>query len=181
MKQTLYPLVILAFAYSLLACSEYPTHPSKGGETVVSSSHNIYIEGGVLKVLSDDEQNILYLYVRPEEINHWVAVGGGGGNQADPWLFKSAIVWAQGDENGRHSKDAPQKAFNFQLDSRDMILTTDKGTYAVRSGDFIVISLDKNWYPSAVNSGVESLRLFDLPDSDKQHLVNEARKHYTGL
>ena len=46
---------------------------------MVSSSHNIYIEGGVLKVLSDDEQNILYLYVRPEELDRWVAAGGGGG------------------------------------------------------------------------------------------------------
>ncbi len=181
MKKTLYPLVILTFAHSLFACSAYPTHPSKGVDTVVSSSHNIHIEGGVLKVLSDDEQNILYLYVRPEELDRWVAAGGGGGNQTDPWLFKSAIVWAQGDENGWHSDDAPQKTFNFQLDSHDMILKIDKGTYAVRSGDFIVISLDKDWYPSTVNSGIESLRLFNLPDNDKQHLVNEARKHYTGL
>ena len=40
-----------------------------------------------------------------------------------------------------HSNNAPHKAFNFQLDSHDMILTIDKGTYAVRSGNFIVISL----------------------------------------
>jgi len=181
MKKALYSLVIPALAYSLLACSGYPTHPSKSSDTVVSSSHTVFIEGGVLKVLSGDEHNILYLYVRPEKLDHWVAAGGGGGNQASPELFKSAIVWAQGDENGWHSNDAPQKAFNFQLDSHDMILTTDKGTYAVRSGDFIVITLDKDWYPSAVNSGIDSLRLFDLPDYDKQHLVNEARKHYTGL
>ena len=77
--------------------------------------------------------------------------------------------------------DPPQKAFNFQLDSHDMILTIDKGAYAVRSGDFIVISLDKDWYPSAVNPGIESLLLFYLPENDKQQLVNEARKHYTGL
>ena len=80
-----------------------------------------------------------------------------------------------------HSNNAPKKAFNFQLDSHDMILTIDKGTYAVRSGDFIVISLDKDGYPSTVTPGIESMRLFNLPDNDKQHLVNEARKHYTGL
>lgn len=181
MKKTLRSLVILTFAHSLLACSEYPTHPSKGRDTVVSSSHNVYIEGGVLKVLAGDDHNILYLYVRPEQLDYWVAAGGGGGNQADPRYFNSAIVWAQGDENGWHSNEAPKKAFNFQLDSHDMILTIDKGTYAVRSGDFIVITLDEDWYPSTVNSGIESLRLFNLPDTEKQHLVNEARKYYTGL
>ncbi len=181
MKKTLYSLIVLAITHSLLACSEYPTHPSKSNDTVVRSSHNVYIEGGVLKVLSGDDHNILYLYVRPEQLDLWVAAGGGGGNQDDPQLFRSAIVWAQGDENGWHSNDAPRKAFNFQLDSRDMILTTDKGRYAVRSGDFIVITLDQDWYPGKVNSGIESLQLFDLPDADKQHLVNEARKHYTGL
>lgn len=181
MKKTLCSLITLVCAHSLLACSQYPTHRSKSVDTVVSSSHNIYIEGGVLKVLSGDEHNILFLYVRPEEMDNWVAAGGGGGSQTEPWLFKSAIVWAQGDGNGWHSNDAPQKTFNFQLDSHDMTLKTDKGTYAVRSGDFVVITLDKDWYPGTVNSGIESLRLLDLPDSDKQHLVNEARKHYTGL
>lgn len=181
MKQALFSLVLLSFAFSLAACSGQPARPSKGGNTVISSAHNIQIEGGVLKILSDDDQNVLYLYVRPEKLDHWVVAGGGGGKQARPWLFRSSIVWAQGDENGWHSNDAPKRTFNFELDSRDMKLTTDKGTYAVRSGDFVVISLDENWYPGTVNSGVDSLRQFDLPDADRQRLVDKVRKHYPGL
>lgn len=181
MYRKLRSLILPALAYSLIACSSYPTHPSKSNDTVVSSSHDVHIEGGVLKVLSGDEHNILYLYVRPARLDHWMAAGGGGGNEPDPRLFKAAIVWAQGDGNGWHANDAPLRTFDFQLDSRDMILTIDKGTYAVRSGDFIVITLDDSWQPVSVNSGIESLRLFNLPDTNQRHLINEARKHYTGL
>ncbi len=180
MNYVLSSLVVLNLVFSLVACSGQPARPSKGGNTVISSAHNIQIEGGVLKILSDDERNILYLYVRPEKIDRWVIAGGGGGKQAEPWLFRSSIVWAQGDENGWHSNDAPKMTFNFELDSRDMKLTTDKGTYAVRSGDFVVITLDEDWYPCTINSGVNSLRQFDLPDADRQRLVKKVRQHYPG-
>ncbi len=180
MKQVLSTLVVLSLALSLAACSGQPARPSKGGNTVISSAHNVQIEGGVLKILSDDERNVLYLYVRPEKIDHWVVAGGGGGKQTEPWLFKSSIVWAQGDEHGWHSNDAPKMTFNFELDSRDMKLTTDKGTYAVRGGDLVVISLDEDWYPGNVNSGVDALRQFDLPQEETQRLVSKVRQHYTG-
>ena len=181
MNRVLYPLVILAFAHALFACSGHAVKPSRGESTVVSAAHSIYLEGGVLKVLSDDDQNILFVYVRPEVLDHWVASGGGGGNQDNPWHFKSAIVWTPEEERMQYGKSSDTKAFDFMFNSQDMTLTVDNGTYAVRRGDFIVIALDKDMNPVAVSSGIESLRSFDLPENEKQHLLSEARKHYTDL
>lgn len=180
-NRTLYTLVFLTLAQLLSACSEHTTRPSHGISTVVSVSHSVYIEGGVLKVLSDNEQNILFVYVRPESIDQWVATGGGGGMQDEPWLFKSAASWTLGDENGGYSKGAPQKTFDFLFDARNMTITVDSGAYAVNRGGFIVIALDSDWRTSTVESGMESLRRFNMPDDEKQRLLTEARKHYAGL
>jgi hypothetical protein len=146
---------------------------------MASESHSIYIEGVVLKILSDGDQNVLFVYVRPEVIDQWVATGGGGGMQDEPWLFKSATSWTLGDENGEYTKNAPQKTFDFLFDSRNMTLTVDAGSYAVNQGGFIVIALDSSWGTSRVMSGLESLQRFDMPDDKKQRLLAEAQKHYT--
>ncbi|GMQ84017.1 MAG: hypothetical protein BMS9Abin06_0766 [Gammaproteobacteria bacterium] len=180
MNRTLCILAFLATAQSLPACNGQPTHPSNDKNTVVNASHSIYIEGGVLKVLSADTQNILFVYVRPEVTDQWIATGGGGGMEDKPWLFKSALSWTLGDENGEYSNDAPKKAFSFLFNGQNMTLTVDTGTYAVRREGFIVIALDSNWRTSAVKSGIESLRIFNIPEDAGQHLLNEARKHYTG-
>lgn len=180
MKTTFFTLAFLVATQSLVACSEQLTHPTRGEPALVSSSHSIYIEGGVLKVFADEEQNMLYLYVRPEVLNNWVTSGGGGGNQANPWHHKSSMYWSLGDEHGHYLKDGPQKAFTCLFDSRHMTLTIETGTYAVRRGDFVVIALDENWHPSVVKSGIESLRVFDLPEEDRKHLISASRKYYNG-
>jgi len=180
-NRTLFILVFLAIAQFVSACNRNIAPPSQSDNIVVKASHSVYIEGGVLKVLSDNEKNILFVYVRPEVIDRWVATGGGGGMQDKPWLFKSAASWTLGDEKGDYSTGAPQKSFNFLFNGQDMSLKVNTGTYAVRKGDFIVISLNSNWSTGTVKSGIESLRRFDMPEDRKRRLLTEARKHYTGL
>lgn len=67
------------------------------------------------------------------------------------------------------------------FDSQQMTLTVETGTYAVRRGDFVVVALDENWRPSAVTSGLDSLRVFDLPEDQSKHLISASRKYYYGL
>ena len=61
-----------------------------------------------------------------------------------------------------------------------MTLTLETGTYAVRRGDFVVVSLDDSWQPGVVSSGLDSLRVFDLTETARQRLISHARKHYRG-
>ncbi len=178
MNPTLSSLVVLALAVSLSACSG--NSPRNDGP-VVNESHSVYIEGGVLKVLSDDDQNLLFVYVRPEVVDQWVASGGGGGNQENPWYFKSAFAWTLEDERKWYGKSSDTKAFDFMFNSREMTLTVNTGTYAVRQGDFIVISLDKDRNPTTVSAGIDALRSFDIPEDQRQRLLKEARKYYTDL
>lgn len=48
-------------------------------------------------------------------------------------------------------------------------------------GGFVVIALDENWRPGAVTSGLDSLRVFDLPEDQSKHLISASRKYYYGL
>jgi hypothetical protein len=176
----LYTLVFLVSAQFLMACKGDTTRPSQSSHTAVSVSHSIYIEGGVLKVLSENEQNVLFVYIRPMVNGRWIPTGGGGGMQDEPWLFTSAASWTQTDESGEYSSDSPKASFRFLFNGQDMTLTTDTGTYAVRRGGFIVISLDDSWRTGTVKSGIESLRNFDIPEPDRQRLLTKVRKHYPG-
>ena len=180
MKKTLYALITFAAIQSLLACTGQVINPEKHARSIVNESHSIYIQGGVLKIFSDDEQDILYVYVRPKSIDHWVTAGGGGGKLDNPWMYKSAMHWALGDEDGWYHKQAERKAFSYLFDAQGMTLTTDVGTYAVRRGELIVISLDENWKPGAIESGLGSFSVFDVPDEEREQLVAAVKKHYTG-
>jgi len=179
-NRILYALIFLVSTQFLVACSEKIAHPSENYNTGVNASHSVYIDGGILKVLSENQQDILFIYIRPAVTGRWIPTGGGGGTQDKPWLFKSSASWTLGDENGDRSSDSPQKSYSMVFDSRNMTLTTDTGTYAVRRGSIIVIYLNSDWRTQTVKSGIESLRKFDLPEEDKQQLVNKVRKHYTG-
>jgi len=177
-NRTFYSLVFLIFTQLLFGCNENITRPANNSSAEVYASHSIYIEGGVLKILSNEMEKVLFVYIRPETLDQWVVSGGGGGSQDQPWLFSSASSWALGDEDGEYSKDAPRKTFNFIFNSRDMTLKVDSRTYAVRKGDLIVIPLGSDWHASAIKSGVESLRSFRIPDDDRQNLLSEIRKYY---
>ena len=178
MKRTLYALLCLCAVQSLVACSGQQTNPDKYKRSVVSASHSIYIEGGVLKVFSDGEQNMLYLYVRPTALDRWVASGGGGGNQANPWHYSASMSWALGDENGWFPKDAPRETFTCLFDSERMMLTIDARTYAVRRGDLVVIALDENWRPHVVGTGTASLEVFGLSEVNRERLELQAHRNY---
>lgn len=174
-RKYLYVVTLLATTLLLPACSG---NPAEGEETVVSASHSIYIEGGVLKVLSAGEREILYIYVRPEVVGRWVVAGGEGGNQSSPWLHKMTMYWALGDKDGWFADNAPRKAFTFLFNSRNKTLTMESGTYAVNERSFIVISLNEDWQPGKVKTGIASLTIFDIPEQNKKHLLSEARKYY---
>lgn len=178
MKRTLYTLLILMIARSLMACTGQVAHSPRDKPTVVTASHSIYIEGGVLKVFSDDAENMLYLYVRPRVLDRWLASGGGGGNQTNRWHHETSVSWALGDENGMLHSEAPRRTFSCLFDSQRMLLTLETGTYAVRRGDFVVIVLDENWRPSLVKSGINALQVFDLPQDDRIRLISRARRYY---
>jgi len=181
MKTTLLTVFLVVIAQVLLACSSQATHPDRGESRQVSSSHSIYLEGGVLKVFAHEEHQLLYVYVRPEFPGRWVATGGGGGNPSDPWQHKSSVFWTLGDAHGEYLKDGPHKAFTCVFDSQQMTLSVETGTYAVRRGDFVVIALDENWRPSTVSSGLDALRSFDLPEAQSNHLMAASRKYYYGV
>jgi len=170
-----YTIAFLIIAQCLPACS---ANLAQREGTVVSASHSVYIEGGVLKVLSSGEREILHIYVRPEVVGRWVVAGGEGGNQSSPWLHKMTIFWALGDRDRWFAEDSPRKAFSILFDSRNRTLTMESGTYAVSEGSFIVISLDENWQPGKVKTGIDSLRIFDIPEANRKHLLSEARKHF---
>jgi len=174
-KKAIYTIVILAIAQYLLACSGTP---SQREDTVVSSSHSVYIEGGVLKVLLAGQRGVLHIYVRPEVVGRWVVAGGEGGTQSSPWLHKTTMYWALGDEDGWFAEDSPRIPFSCLFDSRNKTLTMEGGTYAVNEGGFIVISLDENLQPDQVKAGLNSLRIFDIPEENRKHLLAEARKHF---
>jgi len=174
LKKYMYTIAFLAITPYLLACSGDLAKPE---DTVVSASHSVYIEGGVLKVFSAGQREILYVYVRPEVVGRWVVAGGEGGNQSSPWLHKTSMIWALGDEDGWFSGESPRQAFSSLFDSRNMTLTVASGTYAVREAGFVVISLDENWQPGNVKTGIDSLRIFDIPEASRKHLMSEARKH----
>ena len=180
MNKTLCLLIALACMHLLNACSAPLLNPEKHARTVVNESHSIYIQGGVLKVFSDEEQNILYVYVRPKAIGQWVAAGGGGGKLDNPWMYKSSLFWALGDMDGRYYEQSTRKAFSYLFDSKAMTLTMDSGTYAVRRGELIVISLDEDLKPDTVNSGLASLSVFDVPDQASKSLMAAVKKHYSG-
>jgi hypothetical protein len=88
--------------------------------------------------------------------------------------------WALGDDHGWYPEHTKRKAFNYLFDARSMTLTVDSGTYAVRRGELIVISLDEDWKPAAVESGLASLNLFDVADEQRKQLAAAVRKHYSG-
>jgi len=167
-------IAILIAALCLLACSG---NQVKSEDTVISASHSIYIEGGVLKVLSAGQREVLYIYVRPEVAGRWVVAGGEGGNQTSPWLHKTTMYWALGDEDGWFAENAPRKAFSCLFDSRNKTLTTENGTYAVREGSLVVISLGEDWRPGTIKTGINSLRIFDIPEENRKHLLSEVQKH----
>lgn len=170
----IYNLALLALAQYLLACSG---HLTQREDTVISSSHSIYIEGGVLKVLSAGQRKALYIYVRPEVVGRWVVAGGEGGNQSSPWLHRTTMYWTLGDEDGWFAEDSPREAFSCLFDSRNRTLTMESGTYAVSEGGFIVIALDENWQPGQVKTGISSLSMFDIPEENRKRLLSEARKY----
>jgi len=174
-RQYSYIITLLTTTLLLLACSG---NQLEREETVVSASHSVYIEGGVLKVLSAGEREILYIYVRPEVVGRWVIAGGEGGNQSSPWLHKMTMYWALGDKDGWFAESAPRKTFSFLFNSRNKTLTMESGTYAVSERGFIVISLDEDWRPGKIKTGIDSLNIFDIPEQNKKHLLSEARKHY---
>lgn len=177
MKTTLYACITFVIAQCLPACSSEMVDPEKHQRTLISETHNVFIDGGVLKVFADDEQNILYLYVRPGVLGHWVTAGGGGGNQDNPWLYKSALYWALGDSSGWYARNAPRKGLEYLFNSKDMTLTLETGTYAVRRGELIVISLDEHWQPAVVDSGVSSLKVFAADTENAQRLESVVRSH----
>jgi hypothetical protein len=171
----IYTIAFLATTQCLLACSG---NLAQREDTVISESHSVYIEGGVLKVLSAGQRDVLYIYVRPEVVGRWVVAGGEGGNQSSPWLHKTTMFWAPGDEEGWFPEDSPRKSFSCLFDSRNKTLSMESGTYAVSEGGFIVISLDENWQPGKVKTGIDSLQVFDIPEENRKHLLSEARKHF---
>ena len=118
-KKAIYIITILAIAQFLPACSGTP---SQRQDTVVSSSHSVYIEGGVLKVLMSGQRGVLYIYVRPEVVGRWVVAGGEGGIQSSPWLHKTTINWALGDPDGWFAEDSPRVPFSCLFDSRNKTL-----------------------------------------------------------
>ncbi|MFQ5643600.1 MAG: hypothetical protein ACE5FQ_07860, partial [Thiogranum sp.] len=123
----LYSIAFLALIQCLSGCSgQMPQRE----DTVISSSHSVHIEGGVLKILSAGRQPLLYIYVRPEVPGDWVVAGGEGGNRSSPWLHGTTIFWAAGDADGWYAADAPRKAFSCLFDSRNKTLTMESGTYA---------------------------------------------------
>jgi len=174
--KTRYGIILLLLVQGLCACSTSPHSPQQ--DVVVSASHSVYLEDGVLKILEDGERAVLYLYVRPEQPAGWVIAGGEGGNQPSPWLHRITLHWAAGDKSGWFAEDAPRKTFSCLFDSRNWTLTMDSGTWAVNEHGFIVVALDENWYPGKVKTGIESLRLFDVPAETRRHLLTEARKQY---
>jgi len=169
-----YTITVLIITLFLAACSG---NQITREDMVISASHSIYIEGGVLKVLSADRREVLYIYVRPEVAGRWVVAGGEGGNQSSPWLHKMTMYWALGDEEGWFAGNAPRKAFSCLFDSRNRTLTTERGTYAVSEGGLVVISLGEDWQPGAIKTGINSLRSFDIPDENRKHLLSEVQKH----
>jgi len=175
LKKYIYTIAFLVIAQCLPACSG---NLAQREDIVVSSSHSVYIEGGVLKVLSAGQRGVLYIYVRPEVVGRWVVAGGEGGNQSSPWLHKTTMYWALGDKDGWFAENSPRQAFSSLFNSRNMTLTMESGTYAVSEAGFIVISLDKNWQPGKIKTGIDSLRIFDIPEANRKHLLSEARKQY---
>jgi len=169
-----YIITFLTTTLCLLACSG---NRIEREDTVISASHSIYIEGGVLKVLSAGQREILYIYVRPQVVGRWVVAGGEGGNQSSPWLHKMTLYWALGDEEGWFAEKAPRKAFSALFNSRNKTLTMENETYAVSEEGFIVISLDENWHPGVIKAGIHSLRIFDIPEENRKHLFSEVRKY----
>ncbi|MCO6413780.1 MAG: hypothetical protein J5I92_13660, partial [Thiogranum sp.] len=106
------------------------------------------------------------------------ASGGGGGNQTNPWHHQTSVSWVLGDANGMLHSGAPRRTFRCLFDSQKMVLTLETGSYAVRRGDFVVIALDENWRPATVKSGIDALRVFDLPEGDRTRLMTRAREYY---
>lgn len=177
MNRILYTLVFMTCAHLMTACSEAPVRASDGPEASVSSAHSVYIQNGILKLLKANGKTILYIYIRPDNPGHWLATGGGGGVQEKPWLFRSASTWTLGDEKHEYTGSSTKKSFSFVFDSRNMTLTTDSGSYAVADGDLIVITLDSDWKTGSVQSGIESLQTFDMPDADRQQLVMKVQSY----
>ncbi|VAW72896.1 hypothetical protein MNBD_GAMMA15-403 [hydrothermal vent metagenome] len=178
MNQFFYSLVFLGATQLLSGCGGNVAPVRHDSTKMVSASHSIYLEGGVLKILSNDTENVLLVYIRPENPGKWIASGGGGGSLDKPWLFRSAASWVKGDDNGKYSIDAPRKTFDFIFDSRNLTLKVDSRTYAVRKGDLIVILLDSQWRATGIKSGVEALRRINMPEYRKKHLLNEVKKHF---
>jgi hypothetical protein len=176
MTRILFTLVTAATTICLVSCATDPEQPEAPR---ITASHSVFIEGGVLRVLRTETRPLLYIYVRPRVLDHWVIAGGGGGSEPTPWRHQATMFWAPGDADGWYDPDATRKAFGFLFDSRSMTLTVARGTYAVKPGQFIVIALDRNWQPDYVEAGTEGLRIFEMPDENRKHLMSEALRQVT--
>ncbi|TCK18231.1 hypothetical protein DFR30_1506 [Thiogranum longum] len=179
MRIPFYTLILMAYVQLLTACSESPALATEFNATRVNNAHSVFIQDGILKLLKANEHTVLYVYIRPGDSGLWLATGGGGGIQDKPWLFKSAASWTLGDDGHKYTRESPTRSFSFIFDSRNMTLTTESGSYAVREGDMIVITLDSNWKTGSVKSGINALYDFDIPVENSQQLVKEARKYYS--